>query len=70
MSNDEPSMSQRPPPTTPLKLACLKRELAMRRAVYPRQVASGRLNPDKAARELELMEAIVADYERLASTET
>jgi hypothetical protein len=46
------------------KFDCVRRELALRHAVYPRLIASGRLKREKAKRELELMEAIVVDYER------
>jgi phosphoenolpyruvate carboxylase len=44
------------------KLVCLARELQMRRRLYPRQIGSGRMTADEARREIELMEAIVADY--------
>jgi hypothetical protein len=48
---------------------CVRRELALRRAVYPRLIVGGRLKREKAERELELMEAIVVDYERLLEAE-
>jgi hypothetical protein len=44
------------------KLACLERELAMRRSLYPKWVASGRMPQTRADREIDVMEAIAADY--------
>jgi hypothetical protein len=44
------------------KLACAERELAMRRVVYRGQVKRGVLAPTIARREIEVMEAIAADY--------
>jgi hypothetical protein len=44
------------------KLKWLQREIAMRKNVYPKWVANGRLKPDKADREIALMEAIAEDY--------
>jgi hypothetical protein len=49
--------------TTADKLACAKRELAMRKAAYPRWVEQKKLSAGKAAHELACMEAIVEDYE-------
>lgn len=49
--------------TTAEKLACVKRELALRQNVYPRWVEQNRMNAGKAAREIAVMQAIVADYE-------
>jgi hypothetical protein len=48
------------------KLKCLEREIAMRRNVYPRWIASGRFKPVQAAREIAVMEAIAADYRNKA----
>ena len=45
-----------------IKLNCIERELWKRRHVYPRLVASGRMMQDQADREIEIMEAIRADY--------
>jgi hypothetical protein len=47
------------------QLACAKRELAMRRGVYPRWVENARLTQDKADKEIAAMEAIVETLERL-----
>ena len=44
------------------KLACLEREIAMRRRVYPKWIASGKLKQEKADREIAVMEAVAADY--------
>lgn len=49
--------------TTADKLACAKRELAMRKNVYPRWVAANTMSAGKAAHEIACMEAIVRDYE-------
>lgn len=44
------------------KQACLERELAMRRRVYPRLVAQRRMTREQADREIALMKEIVTDY--------
>jgi hypothetical protein len=44
------------------KLRCIEREIAMRKTVYPKWVASGRMRRDKADREIAILEAIAADY--------
>lgn len=46
-----------------------KREVAMRRRVYPRWIAAGRMKQDHAERLIACMEAIQADYEALAAKE-
>jgi len=46
------------------KLRCVLRELRMRQRVYPRRVAAGRMHRATAEHEIELMEAIVKDYEQ------
>ena len=43
---------------------CAKRELALRRRLYPRFVASGKLTQDEADRELLVMEKIMKDYQK------
>jgi hypothetical protein len=48
--------------TTADKIACLRREIALRRAAYPRWVAQGKLTQANADREIAAMEAILADY--------
>jgi hypothetical protein len=49
--------------TTADKLACAKRELAMRKQCYPRWVEQNKMSAGKAAHELACMEAIVRDFE-------
>lgn len=49
--------------TTADKLACAKRELSMRRNVYPRFIEQNKMSAGKAAHEIACMEAIVKDYE-------
>ena len=51
------------------KLAAVRREIALRTKVYPRLIREGVMSPEKANRELALMQAIAADYERLAEGE-
>ena len=46
------------------KLTCVRRELALRERVYPILIAKGKLQAAKAERELELMAAIIEDYEK------
>jgi hypothetical protein len=46
------------------KLACVQRELALRRAVYGKRVLQGKMKQAEADREIAVMEAIVRDYER------
>jgi len=58
-----------PPIPAADKLACAKRELAMRERVYPRWIDSGRISRIKAAQEIAAMRAIVADYEAAAQRE-
>lgn len=49
--------------TTADKLAAAKRELAVRKAVYPKWVEQNKMSAGKAAHEIAAMEAIVKDYE-------
>jgi hypothetical protein len=44
------------------KRACALRELKMRRRVYKRWVAEGRMSEAEAEREIALMQAIADDY--------
>lgn len=48
--------------TVPLadQLACVKREISMRRRAYPRWVADGRMTQAKADAEIAAMEAVAA----------
>lgn len=47
------------------KRRCVRRELAFRRRVYARWVARGDMTQEDADREIAIMEAIEADYERI-----
>jgi antibiotic biosynthesis monooxygenase (ABM) superfamily enzyme len=46
-----------------------RREVAMRRRVYPGWVSSGKLSPAAADRQIAVMQAIAEDYERQAMKE-
>lgn len=48
------------------KLACAKRELAMRERVYPRWVKDQRMTQANSEKEIAIMRAIVADYQAQA----
>jgi hypothetical protein len=45
------------------QIKCARRELAMRKGVYPKWVTAGRMKPEAADRELAAMEAIVTSLE-------
>jgi len=45
------------------KVACLRRELALRRNVYAHRVKRRLMDPAQADREIEVMAEILADYE-------
>ena len=47
------------------KLKAVRRELAFRRSLYPKWVKAGRIDQEKADREIAVMEAIAADYEEV-----
>ena len=51
------------------KLRCVARELALRIRVYPKLVANGKMKQETADREIELMQAIVKDYQQLVEQE-
>lgn len=51
------------------KLAAIEREMKMRRRVYPRWVADGRMTQAKADAEIAVMEAIAEDYRALDQKE-
>lgn len=48
------------------KIKCVARELAMRKRVYPKWIADGRLTDEKAEWEIGCLEAIMADIKGLA----
>lgn len=51
------------------KLAEVSREAALRRRVYPRFVAAGRLSQAKADEQIACMDAIANDYRAAAAAE-
>ena len=51
------------------QLECAKREVAMRRRVYPRWVEADRMTQVKSAQEISAMEAIVETLARLRAAE-
>jgi len=46
------------------KIACLKRELKMRRNVYGRRVEEGRMTPEAMQREIGIMTEILEEFEK------
>ncbi len=44
------------------KLEEVRREIAMRKNVYPRHIASGKLKQEKADEQIAIMEEIAEDY--------
>lgn len=63
-----PCDSEAPEPATvPLdrQIACVGRELGMRRGVYPKWVTAGRMTPAKAAEEIAAMAAVYDTLKRL-----
>jgi hypothetical protein len=51
------------------KLECVKRELKFRERVYPRLLQQHKMTSAQAVRELDLMRAIVEDYQVRAAKE-
>jgi hypothetical protein len=51
-------------PTLDDKIRCVARELALRRNVYPKWIAAGRMKQEAANREIAVMAAVLADLER------
>jgi len=52
--------------TPPEMIACAKRELAIRKRVYPKLVEAGKMKADQCRHEIETMEAIVKELESKA----
>jgi hypothetical protein len=52
------------------KHRAILREIEMRRSVHPRRIATGSMTKQQADREIAVMEAIAADYEKLAEGAT
>lgn len=48
------------------KALCAEREIKQRERVYPRLIAQGRLIPEWARREIDLMREIADDYRKTA----
>jgi hypothetical protein len=51
------------------QITCAKRELALRKNVYPKWVHSGRLKPETAKHEIAAMQAILDSLEALLSVQ-
>ena len=47
-------------------ISCAKREVAIRRNVYPKWVVSGKMKADECRHQIECMEAIVKELESKA----
>jgi len=47
------------------QIACVEREIAMRRRVYPKWVGKGRMTPARADHEIETMEAVLRTLQSL-----
>lgn len=50
----------------PEQIACIEREVSMRRRVYQRRVADRAMSKDKADREIAAMQAVLATLRQLA----
>jgi hypothetical protein len=55
------------PVTLREQIACVRRELALRRNVYNRQIARGTLHPGAAGEELQKMQSVLRTLEQLAA---
>jgi hypothetical protein len=51
------------------QIACVRREVSMRRKVYPRWVSVGKMTQEEADRQLQTMEAVQATLEKLLADE-
>lgn len=51
------------------QIACVKREINMRKNVYPRWIGQERMTQETADRELNTMRAVLATLERAAKAE-
>ncbi len=56
------------PPTITDEIACVRREIVMRKRVYPRRVADGKMDQITADRELDLMNRVLARLVSLRET--
>jgi hypothetical protein len=57
--------------TVPLErqIACLRREVGLRKRVYPRWIQNGRMTQEQADSQIEAMEAAQATLERVRDEE-
>ena len=55
-----------PAVTLKQQMRCVRRELAMRKRVYPKWVLSERMSQDQATLEIDTMAAVLATLERLS----
>ena len=53
------------PVTLERQIACVRRELTMRRKVYPKWIAGGRMTQEQAQEQISTMEAVQATLEQL-----
>jgi hypothetical protein len=51
------------------QIACVRREVSMRKRVYPRWVQNAKMTQDEADRQIETMEAVQATLEKLQADE-
>jgi hypothetical protein len=51
------------------KHRAIRREIEMRKSVYPRRVMAGQMSQNQADKQIALMEAIAADYAALMEGE-
>jgi hypothetical protein len=47
------------------QIACVRREVSMRKKVYPRWVSVGKMTQDEADRQLQTMQAVQATLEKI-----
>ena len=59
VSEKNPPMADLFPITLADEIAEVEREIDMRRVVYPRRVAAGKLAQDKADRQIEILECVL-----------
>jgi hypothetical protein len=55
------------PPTLADLILCAEREVKLRKFVYPRRIQQRRLTPERAEKEIALMQAIVDELKRRAA---
>lgn len=51
------------------QIACVRREVSMRKRVYPRWVQNAKMTQEEADRQLQTMEAVQATLEQLRDAE-